>query len=253
MTDALELIEIPTDGPVRAVFTTRRGGVSAEPFRGLNLGSDRGDAETAVRANRALLCDRLGIDAARVSLVRQVHGAGVHRVVDPCADDRFAEGLTGRPEADAMVTLAPERPVMVLGADCLPVILWRRDRAGVAAAHAGWRGLVGGVLEATLDALGEPACVGVAIGPGIGPCCYPVSPEVRDSFAKRFGDAVVVGDAVELAAAARSALVGAGVPATAIHVQGSCTSCEPERFYSHRRDGAASGRHAGLGWIVAQT
>ena len=252
MTNPLDLIEIATDGPVRAVFTTRRGGVSAPPFAGLNLGFDRGDAEASVRANRALLGDRLGIDAARVSVVRQVHGAGVHRVPDPCGDDRVAEVLAGGPEADAMVTFAPGRPLMVLGADCLPVILWRRDRPAVAVAHAGWRGLVEGVLEATVAVLGEPSRVGVAIGPGIGLCCYPVSAQVRDSFAARFGDAVVVADAVDLVAAARVALVGAGVPSTAIQAQGSCTSCESERFYSHRRDGVASGRHAGLGWIAAQ-
>jgi len=128
------------------------------------------------------------------------------------------------------------------------VLMWRRDRPRVGAAHAGWRGLVAGVLEATVGLLGEPGRVGAAIGPGIGPCCYPVSAEVRARFAERFGDSVIAGDAVDLAAAARRALARAGVPDAAVQTVEACTSCDPERFYSYRRDGASTGRQAGLVW-----
>ncbi len=138
----------------------------------------------------------------------------------------------------------------MLGADCLPVLLWRRDRPEVAAAHAGWRGLVAGVLEEAVAALGAPERVAAAVGPGIGPCCYPVSAEVRERFAARFGAGVVAAPAVDLAAAARVALVGAGVPDAAIQTVEACTSCDAERFFSYRRDGAASGRQAGLVWAV---
>ena len=247
---ALELIEITTDAPARAVFTTRRGGVSDAPFDGLNLGADRGDSPEAVRANRAALCAQLGIDGGSVSMVHQVHGASVRRVASRPRGDLFTGARTGWPKADALVTAAPGAAVVVLGADCLPVMLWRRDRPAVAAAHGGWRGLVAGVLEATLAELGEPARVGAAIGPGIGPCCYPVSADVRDRFAARFGDAVVAGEAVDLARAARVALTAAGVPPSAIQALATCTSCDAERFYSHRRDGVASGRHAGIAWIA---
>jgi YfiH family protein len=247
---ALELIEVATDAPARAVFTTRRGGTSAGPYAGLNLGADTGDRADAVRANRELLCEVLGLDAERVSMVRQVHGAQVLLIEAPSRPGRFTGGLRGWPEGDGLASRTPGLPLAVLGADCLPVLLWRRDEPGVAAAHAGWRGLVGGVVGRAAAALGEPGRLGAAVGPGIGPCCYPVSAEVRDRFAAAFGEGVVRGAAVDLAAAARAALVAAGVPAPAIRVVGACTSCEAGRLYSHRRDGAACGRQAGVVWAL---
>src|SRR5205085_7893854 len=133
-----------------------------------------------------------------------------------------------------------------LGADCVPLLLWRRDGAGCAAAHAGWRGLVAGVVGAAVASLGEPARVGAAVGPAVGPCCYPVDVALRDRFAARFGPETVRPPAVDLAGAARRELIAAGVPAAAIQVVEACTSCEAGRFFSHRRDGAGAGRQAGL-------
>jgi hypothetical protein len=246
----LELIEVPTGAPARAVFTTRRGGVSAGPLAALNLGADRGDADDAVRANRQRVCDAVGLEARDVTLGRQVHGAAVRALDAPAAPGRFTGALRGWPEGDALATRRPGLGLMVLGADCLPVLLWRRDVPGVAAAHAGWRGLVGGVLAAAAGALGRPERLGAAIGPGIGPCCYPVSAEVRDRFAAAFGEGVVRGPAVDLAAAARAALRAEGVEDAAITTVEGCTSCDAERFYSHRRDGEAAGRQGGLVWAT---
>ncbi|CAN0505653.1 unnamed protein product, partial [Phaeothamnion confervicola] len=172
---------------------------------------------------RAALCRDLGIEGRSVSMAHQVHGAGVHRVGARPTDSLFPDALVGWPEADVLVTQEPDTPLMVLGADCLPVILWRRDHPALGVAHAGWRGLVGGVLEAAIGALGEPSRLGAAIGAGIGPCCYPVSAEVRERFATRFGDGVVAGEAVDLAGAARAALARCGVPASAIQVVAACT------------------------------
>jgi YfiH family protein len=245
------LIDVATDGPVRAVFTTRAGGASRGALASLNLSADRGDDDGAVRENRRRLCAALGIDASRVAMARQVHGAGV-RVADDRDDGRFTGALRGWPDADALVTDEPGRALVVLGADCLPVLLWRRDRPAVAAVHAGWRGLVAGVVEAGVRALGDPARTGAAVGPGIGPCCYPVSAEVRERFADRFGAGVVAGEAVDLAAAARGALGAAGVPDGSVAAIPACTSCEPERFYSHRRDGGATGRQAGVVWATGE-
>jgi YfiH family protein len=246
----LDLIEVPTGAPARAVFTTRRGGVSAGGFAALNLGPGRGDPDDHVRENRARVCAALGIDPVRVSMGRQVHGAAVREVTGPAEG-----GLVGRlrdwPEGDGLVTGIPGAALAVLGADCLPVLVWRHDRPRVGAAHAGWRGLVAGVVEATVAALGEPAATGAAIGPGIGPCCYPVSQEVRTRFAERFGGGVLAGEAVDLAGAARRALVLAGVPGSAIQTVEACTSCDAERFFSHRRDGEGTGRQAGLIWAEA--
>lgn len=243
---ALELIAVDTGAPARAAFTTRAGGVSAGPLASLNMGADRGDRDGAVRENRRRLAAELGLDAARVSMARQVHGALVRPVGGDDDRDLFTGGLRGWPEGDALTTRQPGRALVVLGADCLPVLLWRRDIAAAGAAHAGWRGLVDGVLEAAVAALGDPARTGAAVGPGIGPCCYPVSGEVRARFAARFGDGVVAPPAVDLAAAARRALVAAGVPASAIQAVDACTGCDARRFFSHRRDGDATGRQAGV-------
>ncbi len=248
-----ELIEVPTGAAARAVFTTR-GGAGEGPRAAFNISADRGEAAPVVRANRERLCRALGLDPARVAMARQVHGAGVREVGDGDEDHRgrFTGALRGWPESDALVTRDPGRALVVLGADCLPVLLWRRDRPGVAAAHAGWRGLVAGVVEGAVAALGDAGATGAAIGPGIGPCCYPVSTEVRDGFAARFGSGVVRGEAVDLAAAARCALVAAGVPAGEVRTLAACTRCDAERFYSHRRDGEAAGRHAGVVWAVGE-
>jgi hypothetical protein len=248
---APELIEVPTGSLARAVFTTRRGGVSAPPFDELNLASDRDDADAAVRANRRRVCEAVGLDPEGVSLGRQVHGARVRTLEAPSSPGRFTGALRGWPEGDGLATRAPGLGLVVLGADCLPVLLWRRDEPAVAAAHAGWRGLVAGVLGEAARSLGRPERVGAVIGPGVGPCCYPVSAEVRDRFAAAFGEAVLRPPAVDLAAAARVALVAEGVPEAAIATVEACTSCEADRFFSYRRDGEDSGRQAGLVWATA--
>jgi YfiH family protein len=228
------LLEVPVDAPVRAVFTTRVGGVSVGRPGGLNLGAEVGDEDGAVRANRALLA------------------AHVRRVAAPTRPGRFTGGLRGWPEGDGLATATPGLPLLVLGADCVPVLLWRRDVGGCAAAHAGWRGLVAGVVRAAVGSLGDPARVGAAVGPAVGPCCYPVDAALRDRFAARFGPETVRPPAVDLAGAARSELIAAGVPCSAIQVLEACTSCEAGRFFSHRRDGAGAGRQAGLVWATGE-
>jgi len=195
------------------------------------------------------LLDRLTPDAERVTMGHQVHGATVRRIDAPTRPGRFTGGLSGWPEGDALVTSTPGLVLVVLGADCLPVLAWRRNGSAVVAAHAGWRGLVDGVVEGAVRALGDPSRAAAAIGPGIGPCCYPTSPDVRKRFADRFGAEVIAGAAVRLARAARIALRRAGVPDEAIATVEACTSCDPERFYSYRRDGAGTGRQAGVIWI----
>jgi polyphenol oxidase len=203
-----------------ALFTTRRGGVSEGPYASLNLGLWTDDDSGRVRENRERL--RAEVGAQRLAQGRQVHGTRV--VVD-------AEGIE---EADGQVTAAPGVAAMVLVADCLPVALAGPDR--VAMLHAGWRGLAGGVLEAGVEATGA---VCAAIGPGIGPCCYEVGDDVRAVFGTSE-------PTLDLKAIARARLEAAGV--RDIHDCGLCTSCDAERFFSHRRDRGVTGRQAGLAW-----
>lgn len=252
MSAGLETIAVDAGAPIRAVFTTRSGGASVGPWTGLNLGASTGDAPERVRENRERLCAALGVDPDRVTMGHQVHGSRVRVVDAPTRPGRFTGGLSRWPRGDALVTGTPGMPLLVLGADCLPVLLWRRDdgppRAG--AAHAGWRGLIGGLLAAVAPSVGPPNLLGAAIGPGVGPCCYPVDAALRDRFAAAFGEEVVRPPAVDLAGAARLALRGAGIPSSAIAVVEGCTSCERGRFFSHRRDGAVTGRQAGVAWVA---
>ena len=160
-----------------------------------------------MRANRELVCRRLGIDARRVRSCTQVHGTVIRTECwFPAEDGAFLDPAYRWPEGDGLVSEWIGGAVGVFGADCLPVLIWHRERPRVAAVHAGWRGLVDGVLEGAVDALGGGAALGAAIGTGVGPCCYPVSAEVRERFAIRFGDGVVCGAAVDLSGAAVVAL-----------------------------------------------
>lgn len=246
MTDAVTPIAVATPTGVRAVFTTRHGGVSTGTHAGLNLGSTSGDAPEDVRENRQRLATALGIDPDRVTMGHQVHGAEVHRIGVPTSPGRFVGPLAGWPEGDGLATGALHLPLMVLGADCLPVLLWRLDGSAVAAVHAGWRGLVAGILRNAVAALGGP--VGAAVGPGVRPCCYPVDDGLRATFTQRFGADTVAGDAVDLAGAALIDLVAAGLDDDDVAVSDACTSCDAHRFFSYRRDGERTGRQAGIVW-----
>jgi polyphenol oxidase len=203
-----------------ALFTTRRGGVSEGPYASLNLGLWTDDDAGRVRDNRERV--RAAVGAERLAQGRQVHGTRV--VVD-------AEGIE---EADGQVTTVPGVAAMVLVADCLPVALAGPERVGMV--HAGWRGLAAGVLDGGVEATGA---VAAAIGPGIGPCCYEVGDDVRAVFGTRE-------PTLDLNAIARARLEAAGV--RDIHDCGLCTSCDAERFFSHRRDRGVTGRQAGLAW-----
>jgi YfiH family protein len=227
-----------------AAFSTRRGGMSAAPFDSLNLSEGVGDDSVAVRANRRKLFGALGLDLERIAWATQVHGA---HVLTP-----RGAGLAGT--GDALVARGPEVVLAVGAADCLAVLAWDRAGRAVAAAHAGWRGLVAGILPRTLDLLAgldvAPEHLEVALGPRIGPCCFVVGPEVAARFpaelvrsARHAGPDRVT---VDLAAEARRQLLGAGVGAASILDQGECTACRPESYFSHRRDRGRTGRAWGL-------
>lgn len=236
----------PAPPGVHALTTLRHGlGVSAPPFDRFNLGARCGDAPEAVAENRRQLESALQLPAAPRWL-RQVHGVAV--AVEPTEDE---------PEADAAVSATPGRVLAILTADCLPVVLAARDGGEIAAAHAGWRGLAAGVLEATVAAMRTPPAALVAwLGPAAGPQAYEIGEEVRAAFVERDPGAATAFAAtrpghwrVDLYALARRRLAATGLATDAIHGGGLCTISDPARFHSHRRDGRG-GRMATLAWIA---
>jgi YfiH family protein len=232
----------PAPAGVRAAFTLRTGGVSLAPFDSLNTGAHVGDAAAAVIENRRRVVRSLGLPS-EPQWLEQVHGA---EVADLDAADP-------RARADAAFTHAAGRVCAVQVADCLPVLLAARDGSAVAAAHCGWRGLAGGVLEATVRALGVPANELFAwLGPAIGPGAFEVGEEVRAAFVA--GDARAAAAFVanprgrwqcDLFELARQRLAALQVPA--VYGGGVCTHDDPQRFFSYRRDGRC-GRMAALIW-----
>lgn len=234
----------PATANVRAVVTTRTGGMSHAPYDSFNLAEHVGDDPAAVRENRARLRVTLALPAEPVWL-KQVHGV---IVVDA------AQG-GAEPEADGVFAVQPGAVCVVLTADCLPVLLCNRAGTKVAALHAGWRGLAGGVIEAGVKAMGVPGGELLAwLGPAIGPQVFEVGPEVRTSFVEHDAQAAqsfrVAREGKYLAdiyLLARQRLQRLGV----LDVYGGvfCTVTDSTRFFSYRRDGA-TGRMASLIWLA---
>lgn len=228
----------PAPPAVIAAVSTRMGGVSQGPYASLNLGDHVGDTAAAVAENRRRFVAAAGLSQSPVWL-HQVHGC---RVVPSTA--------AGLQTADACWSELPDRPCAILTADCLPVLFADREGRCVAAAHAGWRGLAAGVLEATIAALPVPPARLLAwLGPAIGPDAFQVGSEVRAAFlavaAEDAAAFVPDGDRwrADLFALARARLRRAGV--IAVYGGGVCTVRDGGRFFSHRRDGV-SGRFASV-------
>ncbi len=220
--------EVP--GPYEIVFTTRRGGVSEGPYASLNLGRKTGDDVERVDENRRRACAEIDADPERLALNYQVHSAVVGRA---------QEGERGGVRADGLWTDEPGLPVLALSADCLPIALVRANGStpAVCVLHAGRIGLLDGILEAGVTALG--GTLAAAIGPAIGPCCYEVGEEVATPYRARFGAEIMSGRKLDLWQAAERVLRDAGVES--VERFDLCTACNPELFFSHRRDGKPRG------------
>lgn len=235
------------DGPLLAIDL----GTAQARFSGRAAGDlARYVPERAARvaATMDVVAARVGIPVGRWAQNRQVHGARVRVTTDAAAlgDDGT--------EADGQALTVPGAAGVVLTADCLPVVV--AGARAVAALHAGWRGLAGGVLEqgvAALRALGEDGPLTAAIGPAAGGCCYEVGPDVRAAFA---ADGVLAREGahpIDLPAIAARRLHAAGVDV--VHDCGLCTMCTMDEqtgertFFSHRADGGVTGRQAGIAWL----
>jgi YfiH family protein len=236
---------------VHAFVTTRAGGQSSGGWSSFNLAQHAGDEPVAVKANRDLLLAQLraetGLQVPAVQWVTQVHGTRVFHA---------GSAVLPAPEADAVYARGSPLAIGVLTADCLPVLFTSDDGREIAVAHAGWRGLLGGVLEAAVDSFhARPAAISAWLGPAIGPCHFEVGPEVRAAFLARTEAqdlsateaAFVPGEPgkwlADLYALARVRLRTHGL----INIEGQpvCTVCHHERFYSYRKR-PVTGRFASL-------
>jgi len=242
----------PLPAGVHAFVTTRLGGVSVAPYASLNLGLHVGDDPASVKRNRELLLQELesrtGLKNLSVQWIQQVHGTTVHEV--------SAATLNSVPEADAIHCRVPGVVCVVLTADCLPVMFTSGDGREVAVAHAGWRGLLDGVLEQTVARFSDGSASSAWLGPAIGPCHFEVGAEVREAFlrAARAEEEAATRAAFvpadhegkwygDLYALARVRLQRVGV--SEVHGSARCTVCDQQHWYSYRGE-ARTGRFATL-------
>jgi YfiH family protein len=241
----VELLDWAAPGPYRVAFSTRLGGVSEAEFASLNLGILTEDDPARVVVNRTRLCEAVDADPDGATMAWQRHGGTVTRaqprgIITPGTVYDHCDGLWSD---------APGRAMLLLTADCMPIAIARSDglRPAVEILHAGWRGLLAGIVAAGVRAIGSRKLV-AAIGPSIGPCCYEVGDEVAAPFRQAFGEDVMgEGGKLDLWTAAERALRAAGVE----HVDrfDLCTACNGDRFFSHRRDHGRTGRQGVIAYV----
>jgi polyphenol oxidase len=231
----VKLLRWEAPGPYAVAFTTRVGGVSDGPFSSLNLGRRNGDDVSRVDENRQRVCASLGLDPQRLAVNFQIHSRRVNRARAGVCGDELGDGLW-TDEADV--------PLLALTADCVPIVLARTGGPPAAAVlHAGRIGLLAGVIQAGVEALGRG--LAAAVGPAIGPCCYEVGDEVADAYRARFGSTIVRGRRLDLWTAAERLLRESGCDR--VDRFDVCTACNSELFFSNRRDG----KHRGSQGVVA--
>jgi purine-nucleoside/S-methyl-5'-thioadenosine phosphorylase / adenosine deaminase len=234
---SVPLLTWDVPGPYEVAFSTRHGGVSEGPYESLNLGVLTRDGPENAQENRRRLCDAMRTDAERLAMNRQVHSTTVNRAV---AGERGREG-------DGLWSDEPGVPMLKLTADCLPIALVRRTGPpALAVLHAGRMGLLEGVVEAGVAALGG-GDLAAAVGPGIGPCCYEIGDDIAEAYRARFGSEVLRGRNLDLWTAAERLLRGAGV--RSVERLDVCTACSAD-FFSHRRDGGVTGRQGVIGFVA---
>jgi YfiH family protein len=242
----VDLLDWAAPGPYRVAFSTRVGGVSEAEFASLNLGILTEDDPARVVVNRTRLCEAVDADPDGATMAWQRHGGTVTRaqprgIITPGTVYDHCDGLWSD---------APGRAMLLLTADCMPIAIARSDglRPAVEILHAGWRGLLAGIVAAGVRAIGARKLV-AAIGPSIGPCCYEVGDEVATPFRQAFGDDVVhEGSKLDLWTAAERALRAAGVEQ--VDRFDLCTACNGDRFFSHRRDHGRTGRQGVIAYVA---
>lgn len=235
-----------------AAFTTRKGGWSPPPFDGANMGYGVPDDPVNVTANRECALHLLGLDPAYAYSMRQVHGISIAEAGAKHEGDYGNMAAGGFERTDGMFTGRAKAALLGMFADCVPIIL--ADTAGgrIGVVHAGWRGTAAGASMELASRMGLNSANSsgfiAAVGPSIGPCCYEVGSEVADAVAMKSGhgcvkqrDGMVF---LDLGLANELQLMGLGIGRDRISRYAGCTSCEPEDFFSHRRDKGSTGRNA---------
>jgi hypothetical protein len=236
-------------GAIMQAFSTRLGGLSEPPYASLNLGLGSGDDRARVQRNRARFARALQFNPKALVTLQQVHGNRL-AILTEATDPQLLRGTPG----DGLLTNRPGLPLGVLTADCFPVILAAPRVPAVGIVHAGRRGIAALIVSSAIALMSQtfdapPEELFVAIGPGIGRCCY----EIDEASAAPFQAQGVLNDAVyrpsrpghlylDLQCAIRQQLCQAGVPSTQVWYTDLCTACHPHWFYSYRRDGPRSGR-----------
>ena len=234
----------------RAAFSTRLGGVSAPPYDSLNLGLATDDDPAAVRRNRLDFAAAAGVRGGDLVVPGQVHGT----IVAEVGRGERGRGALDRAdviaETDGLLTRESGLPLFVSFADCVPVLLVAgRPAQALALVHAGWRGMVAGIVAEAARALGAYGAARAAVvGPSIGPCCFAVSADVGERFAAAFPGTWRDGR-VDLWEAARQELAAAGLAPADIVTSGLCT-CHDHEFFSHRRERGVTGRQAAIAWMT---
>jgi len=236
---------------MKAVITTRIGGISSEPFEELNLGNHVGDSPEALEANRRAVAEALELPEATWALTRQIHGTRIKEAAPS------GNGATGDESCDSLSVQVRGIISAVVLADCHPVIIYDPVRHAGIISHAGWRGTASGIAgKSVRHLLSKGSRVEnliAATGPGIGPCCYPVRAETAEIFQNGFNypDNVVIKENREryrlnLEAANIHQLLISGLKEKNIGSAGFCTACRNKEFYSYRKEGGLTGRQAAL-------
>lgn len=247
--------QLLTEAGFRHGFSLRQGGVSGPPFSALNLARNLGDDPAAVEENHRRFAGAVGYAAECLFEVSQVHGVALE-----VADERVSPALFRAREADALLALAPGQAVGIRVADCVPILVADPGSGAVLAIHAGWRGVVAGVVAVAIARLlaetgAKPRALLAAIGPHIGPEAFEIGEDVAQALARAVpedGRVVVARKPrphADLGRAVRAQLLRAGLQTARVESVGACTYTNGEQFFSYRRDGSASGRH--LAAIVA--
>jgi YfiH family protein len=236
---------------------TREGGHSRAPYDTMNLALTVGDDPEAVKNNRTLLASILGISVENIAICKQVHGDDVVVINQNVIDMKVSTHISTIATADAMITNIPGICIMILIADCVPILLYDTKRKAIGVTHAGWRGTARQIVKKSVDKMVnayscEPENIIAGIGPSIGPCCYEVGLEVITEFEKSLNNTKdIIADKknngkgnLDLWRANKKQLMQAGIPEDNIDIAELCTYCHHDIFYSYRHQGEISGRFA---------